>query len=77
MTSLDLVNNVCSHVDISANTRAAESASAFTWLMTVLAWRFRFTTRRQLRQLDERFLDDIGMTLEQAKAEFLKPFWKA
>ncbi|MEJ2178474.1 MAG: DUF1127 domain-containing protein [Gammaproteobacteria bacterium] len=33
-------------------------------------------TRRQLSNLDERLLTDVGLTPEQAKAESSLPFWK-
>ncbi len=33
--------------------------------------------RRALRQLDDRLLDDIGITREAAEREAAKPFWQA
>lgn len=39
-------------------------------------WLHRIAQRKQLRQLDERMLNDIGITAEQAAQEFNKPFWK-
>ena len=33
--------------------------------------------RRQLRALDDRMLDDIGISRERAEREAAKPFWEA
>ncbi|KGM35154.1 hypothetical protein P409_06145 [Inquilinus limosus MP06] len=40
-------------------------------------WSFRHQTRRQLRMLDSRMLNDIGLCRDEALAEALKPFWRA
>ena len=39
-------------------------------------WWQRARQRRQLAELSEGQLDDIGVTREQALAEAAKPFWK-
>ncbi len=39
-------------------------------------WMERARTRRQLRALDDRILEDIGMTRQQAAAESAKYFWQ-
>jgi uncharacterized protein YjiS (DUF1127 family) len=39
-------------------------------------WMERARTRRQLRALDDRILEDIGMTRDQAAAESAKYFWQ-
>ncbi len=39
-------------------------------------WMERARTRRQLRSLDDRILEDIGMTRHQAAAESAKYFWQ-
>lgn len=44
-----------------------------------LAWqrqRERHHTRRQLRDLDARLLDDVGISPHQAEREARKPFWR-
>lgn len=38
-------------------------------------YRLRLKTRRALRGLDARLLDDVGLTPAQAQAEIRKPFW--
>ncbi len=39
-------------------------------------WYQRAHQRRQLAQLDDRALDDIGVSRAQAEAEAAKPFWQ-
>ena len=39
-------------------------------------WDRNFSTRRQLRNLDEHELRDIGINRESALAEARKPFWQ-
>jgi uncharacterized protein YjiS (DUF1127 family) len=46
-------------------------------IATVHTWRWRLRERAQLARLDDRMLQDIGLT--HADREFLvnKPFWRA
>ncbi len=46
------------------------------WVGVLKAWHDRYTQRRELLQLDDRLLDDIGLTRADAEAEAGKPFWK-
>jgi uncharacterized protein YjiS (DUF1127 family) len=46
------------------------------WLAVALAWQKRYTERQALRDLDDRLLNDIGLTRAQAEAESAKPFWR-
>ena len=39
-------------------------------------WHARYSQRRALLQLDDRLLDDIGLTRADARQEAGKPFWK-
>lgn len=41
----------------------------------LLCWYDRARQRRQLKNLDEHMLDDIGVTCTQAEAEARKPGW--
>lgn len=41
----------------------------------VRQYRLRLKTRKALRGLDARLLDDVGLTPAQAQAEIRKPFW--
>lgn len=43
---------------------------------TVAVWRQRSAMREDLFCLDERMLQDIGLTRQQALAEARKPFWR-
>lgn len=42
---------------------------------TVLEWQERARQRRQLSELDERMLQDIGVTRADVDREIAKPFW--
>ncbi len=42
----------------------------------IWSWLNRSRDRHALKQLDDRLLDDIGITRRQALAEADKPFWK-
>lgn len=46
-------------------------------LDTIALWRQRAITRRELSRLDDRMLQDIGITLIDVEREASKPFWKA
>jgi uncharacterized protein YjiS (DUF1127 family) len=53
------------------------SLGAFRHLLARLAlWHDRSCQRRQLAQLDERLLADIGKSREEARQECGKPFWR-
>lgn len=43
---------------------------------TLARWRERAAQRRQLMELDERLLSDIGLTRANAVNEAEKPFWQ-
>jgi uncharacterized protein YjiS (DUF1127 family) len=40
-------------------------------------WQQRARQRRQLAELDDRQLDDIGISRAEALCEAAKPFWRA
>ncbi len=40
-------------------------------------WLHRSRSRRELATLDQRRLDDLGMTVAEASRESAKPFWSA
>ena len=46
------------------------------WRNTVRDWIARSDQRRALGELDGHFLNDIGMSLDEARREAAKPFWK-
>jgi uncharacterized protein YjiS (DUF1127 family) len=43
----------------------------------ILAWLERVRQRRQLRQLGDHMLRDIGLSRADVEAEVSKPFWRA
>ncbi len=43
---------------------------------TLRTWRVRDRQRRELRELDDATLRDIGLTREQANFAADKPFWR-
>ena len=43
----------------------------------LLCWQRRINDRRQLAELDDGLLKDIGVSRAEAEAESWKPFWKA
>jgi len=50
--------------------------AAISQFMTMCEWQRRAEMRARMARLDERMLDDIGLTREQVDAEAAKPFWK-
>lgn len=53
-------------------------ASRFDKLMSLFAlWQRRSHQRGQLLQLNDRLLQDIGLSRTDALAEASKPFWRA
>jgi uncharacterized protein YjiS (DUF1127 family) len=47
------------------------------WTGAVRTWFERSRQRRALAELDDRLLDDIGITRSQAQSEVARPFWHA
>lgn len=54
--------------------RSAPVKSIFS---TICLWLLRSESRRQLQHLNDRMLDDIGISRHQARQEAEKPFWQA
>ena len=46
------------------------------WLGIIAVWIERRRQRRALGDLDERLLDDVGITRAAAAHEIAKPFWR-
>ena len=47
-----------------------------SWLQVIGAWYERSRQRLALANLDDRLLDDIGVTFPEAAREVAKPFWR-
>ncbi|WP_431855778.1 DUF1127 domain-containing protein [Azospirillum sp.] len=53
-------------------------ATTFSHLLDTLAeWHQRAVSRRELAQLDDRMLHDIGVTSADVEREIGKPFWRS
>lgn len=46
------------------------------WQRTIVRWMARSRQRQALADLDDHFLDDIGITRSAATREIAKPFWR-
>lgn len=51
--------------------------AAISQFATMCEWQRRAEMRQRMLRLDDRMLDDIGVTREQVETEAGKPFWKA
>lgn len=60
-----------------AGTGTSRTGGFVGLLDTVLEWLERTRTRRQLRGLDDRMLQDIGVSRYDAEREADKPFWQS
>jgi uncharacterized protein YjiS (DUF1127 family) len=45
------------------------------WIPVVGLWIERSRQRRALANLDDRLLDDVGISRSEARREIAKPFW--
>ena len=70
-------------IPVSKNVRVVEKTKSTTkkpQSLSVFArislWSNRHKQRKTLAKLDQRLLDDIGYTAEEARDEYTKPFWK-
>jgi uncharacterized protein YjiS (DUF1127 family) len=50
--------------------------SLWEWLQIFSQWMERNHQRRDLAALDDRLLEDIGVTRSAAASEIAKPFWR-
>jgi uncharacterized protein YjiS (DUF1127 family) len=55
---------------------AAGRTALLNWADTIVIWLNRRQGRRDLGELDERLLADIGISREDALWEAGKPFWR-
>jgi uncharacterized protein YjiS (DUF1127 family) len=60
---------------LSSNPVSGFSVAASSSLLAL--WHHRHRSRRQLAALDDRELDDIGLSRAQCQAECQKRFWQA
>jgi uncharacterized protein YjiS (DUF1127 family) len=61
----------------STTTRPAKQQPVLYSLIEMIgAWAARWHQRKVLAELDEHFLNDVGLSPEQTRREAAKPFWK-
>jgi len=46
-----------------------------SWIQVIGVWIDRSRQRRALANLDDRLLDDVGISRTEARREIAKPFW--
>ena len=61
---------------LSSSPSTKEPKSTISLFATLTTWMQRSRQRKQLAQLDQHLLDDIGLSAEQAAREIAKPFWR-
>jgi uncharacterized protein YjiS (DUF1127 family) len=66
---------VAIHSPVPAVTRLPRESAATRALGHVFGWLERARSRRQLAELDDRMLADIGIDRATAHAESERPFW--
>ena len=54
----------------------AMADAAISHFVTMCEWQRRAEMRARMTRLDDRMLDDIGLSREQVDTEAAKPFWK-
>ena len=59
-----------------ADLRRVFASLSGRWAYMFRIWRDRVRQREALKRLDDRLLDDVGLSREQARREAAKPFWK-
>ncbi len=57
-------------------TPAVRVPSPFAWVQFLERMHDRWQQRQALLDLEDRLLDDIGITREEAEREARKPFWR-
>ena len=75
--SVAIENNV--EMNLSQHLPTCEKIENFSiksLMLKVSYWKAVSKQRKQLARLDERLLNDVGLTKEQVRLEVSKPFWK-
>ncbi len=59
-----------------AGSCSVEQHRRHSFIEVIKFWQRRSQERRQLVELEDRFLEDMGISRSQAFAEAAKPFWQ-
>jgi uncharacterized protein YjiS (DUF1127 family) len=73
-TATVALENEVSNYSAEPMARASQTMAAA--MQTLRSWTKRASTRRTLRQLSYRMLEDIGVEPSEAMHEANKPFWR-
>jgi len=73
-TATIALENEVSKYSTEPMARASQTMAAV--MQTLRSWRKRASTRRALRHLSYRMLEDIGVEPSEAMHEANKPFWR-
>jgi uncharacterized protein YjiS (DUF1127 family) len=76
MPNLRLAKEIHEVERSEADLRRAFASLSGRWAYTLRVWRGRARQRKALKRLDDRLLDDVGLSREQARRETAKPFWR-
>lgn len=60
---------------LSATPSYVRQATNRSWVQVIGVWIERSRERRALANLDDRLLDDVGISRSEATREIAKPFW--
>ena len=64
--------------DTASRSPRQTSANPLLWLYALLyQWQARAEQRSHLAEIEDRLLDDAGLTRADADREAAKPFWRA
>ncbi len=70
-------NQTQAEVDSWTGVRGQQAGLGAALLRLTTAWFARLRDRRQLAELDDRMLRDLGLTRSDIRHEADKPFWQA
>jgi uncharacterized protein YjiS (DUF1127 family) len=76
MSNLRSAEEIQSFTRPDADFRRSLASFSAHWAHALRIWRDRIRQREALKALDDRLLDDVGLTREQARLEIAKPFWR-
>jgi uncharacterized protein YjiS (DUF1127 family) len=73
---MNSVNKQNNSLDFVSPRSLGSTNNLWQWLQIISQWMERNHQRRDLAALDDRLLEDIGITRSAAASEIAKPFWR-